>query len=284
MIQIITDLKHQEDIANNQRINAERQQIVNWLKVCDPSFNHVAARKIHEPGTGSWFIDSTEFVEWRDNQTRTLWLQGIPGAGKTILCSTIIEEIQKFCENQLGHHCAYFYFDFSDKKKQTVNSFLRSIIIQLFVDRPDIPDEVQSLYDDLRVIQPRHNSLIKTLLSLLKTDCRTYIIIDALDECCERDEMANLIEYLISSSSSIKLLITSRMNQDIISELQPHIEVVRCIQGEKVDSDIEVYVRKRLDKDRKLRRCRPIQNEVIKALVEGANGMYVLPMGVVDDH
>jgi hypothetical protein len=244
-----------------------------WLKACDPSTNHNAARKLYEPGTGVWFTHSSDFIKWRDNQVHSLWLQAIPGAGKTILCSTIIEEIQKYCDDQSEYRCTYFYFDFADEKKQIMTSFLRSIIIQLFDDRLDVPNQVQSLYDSYEGKEPTSEALFQTLLSLIKTFRQTYILIDALDECCERVEMMNLLKRLILSSNSINLLITSRKEQDIITELQPHIEVVKCIESAKVDADVMLYIHQRLETDKTLKRCHSLREEVTNALVEGANGM-----------
>jgi len=272
---IAVDLKRQKDATNREIINTKQRQIVSWLKVCDTSTNHATARKKHEPGTGSWFISSSEFVKWRDNKIRSLWLQAIPGAGKTILCSTIIDEIKTFCATQSEYRFAYFYFDFSDKKKQIVDSFLRSIIIQLFLYHQNIPIDIQSLYNTCHGDQPTLDALIKILLSLLTTSSRTYILIDALDECCERGEMVDLLKQLILSSSSMNLLITSRKEQDIITILQCHIDVVRCIQSAKVDADVELYIQNCLRRDPTLKRCLPVREDVIKALVEGANGMCI---------
>lgn len=251
-----------------------QRDIVDWLKVCDPSTNHDAARRVHELGTGRWFINSSDFIKWRDNQIHSLWLQAIPGAGKTILCSTVIDEIQKFCDLNVEYRCIYFYFDFADKQKQFVDGFVRSIITQLFLHRHNVPSEIQSLYDVCKGRQPTRNVLINTLFSLLNGHSRTYILIDALDECSERMEMVKLLKQLILSSNSISLLITSRMEQDIITELQSHMEVVKCIENAKVDADVDFYVRKCLDNDSSLKRCLPVREEIIKALVEGANGMY----------
>lgn len=269
-----SDLKRQEYAINRDRAIAKRRQIINWLKVCDPSTNHIAARNVHESGTGSWFINSQDFIKWRDNHARSLWLQGIPGAGKTILCSTVIDEIQKFCAVQLGYRCIYFYFDFADKQKQTVDNFLRSAIVQFFEPLQDIPNEVQSLYDIYKGNQPIRDALIKTLSSLVKSFKKTYIIIDAVDECCERSDVIKLLKQFILSSDQINMLITSRKAQDIITALQPDIEVVKCIDNAKVDADVELYVHKYLDTDSTLKRCLPVREEVTKVLVKGANGMY----------
>jgi hypothetical protein len=163
----------------------KHQRILDWLKVCDPSSNHVAARAKHQAHTGSWFIGSTDFADWRDNKIRSLWLHGIPGAGKTIFCSTIIEEVTTICATR-SDEFAYFYFDFNDVEKQIVDGFLRSVVLQNFIHRAGIPSDIQSLYDRCRGNQPTREALVGTLLSLLKSSTRTYILIDALDECSER--------------------------------------------------------------------------------------------------
>ena len=54
--------------------STKQQEIIDWLKVCDPFENHVAARKRHKPRTGNWFISTTEFIRWRDGHIHSLWL------------------------------------------------------------------------------------------------------------------------------------------------------------------------------------------------------------------
>jgi hypothetical protein len=239
LVNLSDDIKHQE-------IDSKRKDIINWLWPCDPSTNHAAAQAKHEPGTGKWFIDSEDFISWKENKirSRSLWLQGIPGAGKTILCSTIIHQIETFCTTREGYAHAYFYFDFNDTQKQVVDSFLRSAIIQLFTRRSDIPTDVLSLYNQCQNgrCQPGREPLIATLLSLFKLSAQTYILIDALDECSDRFDAVNVLKRLISSDS-MNLLITSRKEQDIISVLQPHIDAVLSIQSAKVDADVAFYVR-----------------------------------------
>jgi hypothetical protein len=88
--------------------------------------------------------------------------------------------------------------------------------------------------------------------------------------------MVNLLKQLINSSDNMNLLITSRKEQDIAAELERKIDIVRCIRTEKVNADVELFVRKCLDDDLTLRRCRPIREEVMTSLVKGAHGMYGL--------
>jgi hypothetical protein len=67
------------------RINENRKIILNWLKPSDPSTNHNATCKKHEPDTGDWLLESSIFAGWKQAMNEILWLYGKPGAGKTVL-------------------------------------------------------------------------------------------------------------------------------------------------------------------------------------------------------
>ena len=90
------------------------KEILAWLNKTDPISNHTAACEKCQHGTGQWFTSSLEFSQWLQPK-RSLWLHGIPGAGKTILYSTIIENVISGCSPE--SRCVYFYFDFSDSAK-----------------------------------------------------------------------------------------------------------------------------------------------------------------------
>jgi large subunit ribosomal protein L35 len=52
-----------------------------------------AARAKNLHGMGQSVLNSSAFKSWLDCPGRLLWLNAIPGAGKTILCSTIIDDL-----------------------------------------------------------------------------------------------------------------------------------------------------------------------------------------------
>ncbi|KAG8832783.1 hypothetical protein FRC20_007808, partial [Serendipita sp. 405] len=116
-----------------------RKEILKWLKGSDPTTNHNTARKKHEPGTGEWLLDSKEFKSWMEEDGKIVWLNGIPGAGKTVLSSTVIEHLISECKNSIESRMAYYYFDFRDHEKQTAGGCLRSLIHQLCEQSDKIP-------------------------------------------------------------------------------------------------------------------------------------------------
>ena len=42
-----------------------------------------------------WFLDPPEYIAWHKAPDMLMWLHELPGAGKTVLCSTVIEDIKQ---------------------------------------------------------------------------------------------------------------------------------------------------------------------------------------------
>ena len=91
------------DVSFEQR----REKIERWLSPPNPSTNYNRALQQRQEGTGLWFLQSHVYTQWKIQRNSTLWLYGIPGCGKTILSSTIIEDLEKtfppqiFCTSTL---------------------------------------------------------------------------------------------------------------------------------------------------------------------------------------
>ena len=64
-----------DKIAQNP-VTDERRKILNWLsklKYWDKQ-KDIFGRT--EPGTGQWFLDSVEFKDWMEGESRVLWCPG----------------------------------------------------------------------------------------------------------------------------------------------------------------------------------------------------------------
>ena len=249
----------------------KHRDVLKWLTKADPFMNHFAARAKHEPGTGEWFVSSHEFTSWM-LPGRSLWLHGIPGAGKTVLCSTIIESIKSRHVSPL-----FFYFDFNDQGKQSVINMLYSFLAQLSIDR--LPEVVQHLYETVCGKGTRDatiNELKETPFSLADhrvSEDRIWIVMDALDECSMRKELLKVFKD-ICENGKINILVTSRREQDICEVLTGLVNCEIAIQDERVDQDIRVHVQRCLKDDPDL--CKwddEIKASVIGSLTSKAQGM-----------
>ena len=123
---------------------------------------------------------------------------------------------------------------------------------------------------------PSLQSLENTFSALLASSPRTYLIIDALDECSERDKLTELIRHLRESSGDASFLVTSRREQDLLDGLEGSIDVqIDLSHTDGLEMDIELHVRKSLETDQKLKKWKPLlKDKILAALVQGAQGMY----------
>lgn len=162
--------------------------------------NYNKALKERFAETGTWFTESLVASSWKKASGSFLWLYGIPGCGKTVLSSTIIEAIFHHCSNNSSLAVLYFYFDFNDAEKQRPESMLRSLIIQLSLQCISVPQALESLYttctNGLR--QPAYDSLLATLHQMIGVFQESYLVIDALDASSDRNMLLANIEEITS--------------------------------------------------------------------------------------
>jgi len=196
------------------------EQIRSWLKenAPDSSLNHCMAREKYTAGTGKWLLESQTFTSWLNEEKRALWIHGIPGAGKTIICSSVIEKVKSLCNPEHGHQYAYFYFDATDKWKQVVSGLLYRLIQQLCPGGM-FPGEMRHLYrtESKQGIEQLSTKLfVDTLVSTLDSSHRTFLIVDALDECSQKDEVMKIILRLARlESARVSILVSSREEREI---------------------------------------------------------------------
>lgn len=196
-------------------------------------------------------------------------------------CSTIIEHVQKVCSDHKGQmsFCLYYYFDFKDRRRQTLDGFIRSALAQFCLQNAVIPQELMDLYEakNRKGQDPSSAKLVETLLTFLKQPGKAYIILDALDECGEQKEILHLISKIQGAfGCSVNILVTSRMEKQIQTDIENLATRVICLQGPCVYRDIQTFVNRVLVRDPVLGK-RPVRTrkEIEQALVNGAGGMYV---------
>ena len=122
--------------------------------------------------------------------------------------------------------------------------------------------------------QPLRASLISCLKQLLEDANEIFILIDALDECTDRDKLLKLIKQIHGWDNSIHLLATSRKETDIYDSLSPVVSTSTCIQNEDIKEDICLYIREEIKTDQVLRNRTPeVQKHIEDTLIERAHGM-----------
>jgi hypothetical protein len=285
-ISLIRDLTSETRTqVEDLRANSHFEKIRNWLAPPDPSTNLIKARDQHHEGTGQWLLESEVYTKWKKERNSFLWLYGIPGCGKTILSSSVVTDLE---QNAISAQTLlYFYFDFNDVDKQSLNKAVRSLIVQLYFKREDARKETDALYlsyDNGRR-QPDQKALRSLLQNMLQHqhDSDTWIVLDALDECHARNKgsASDLLSYVKSIrdyTTNIHLLVTSRPEQDIQSAIEGWARDSEIIplRSTRVEGDINSYIKARTRQLHRWRKRRDIQNDIETVLSSKADGMYVI--------
>jgi hypothetical protein len=275
-------------LANNAKTRSRNQEerlskICSWLSAPDPSTNYHKAHKQRQAETGLWLLESAKFAKWKESVASRLWLYGIPGCGKTILSSTIIEHLLRHCDDDTSMVTAYFYFDFNDTQKQNPELMLHSLLCQVLQRLVPMPKGVDALFSSCENgrRQPSLHALLDATRQAMQQFAHVYVILDALDECMQRSELMDMLEAVAGwQLENLHLLMTSRKERDIEISLKSHVkeEDTVCLQRDVVDQDIQQYVQQRLHDDKGLAKWdkdAAVRQEIEAALMGGARGMCV---------
>lgn len=263
-----------------------RVRIIQWLATVEVGVNwsnHDDARKKHQAGTGEWLIEDPVFKQWKSTKGSVLWLYGIPGCGKTVLSSSVIEHLRDEYDAKDNAALSYFYFDFGTPAKQSVANCVRYILSRLTSKISEIPDELKDLYIkkcNYGNEDPPLDDLIAVLKLFSKLDGLDdiFVAIDALDECPShrRSDLLSLLETISSwPDSKIHIFVTSRPESDI-KETLTAITSMECIpiQGLAVAQDITHHIKTQMSCDPKFRRLPSnMKAEVERTLIHGSGGM-----------
>lgn len=249
-----------------------------WLHPLDTSANHNAARSKHQHTTNEWFIGGEDFTSWKSTIKSLLWLYGIPGCGKTIISSSIIANLMEV-DHDSKATLAYFYFDFNDRGKQTTRGMIYSLLSQMSTSSEALTT-IQLLYTkcDAGRREPMVDELKDTLFTLFSDLGQIHLVIDALDECGDREQLLSLITEIVSNNDlDVRILMTSRREGDIEGTLAPIVPNKINIQSALVNDDIRTFVKSRLSSNARLIKwCRnpDIKDGIETTLMTEAHGMY----------
>ncbi|KAG7285285.1 hypothetical protein NEMBOFW57_009907 [Staphylotrichum longicolle] len=269
-----TDIHHVRLRHDDQ----DRQDILDWIALPDYGSHQSHFLERQQPGTCRWFLDSEAYQAWLQMRQQTLFCPGIPGAGKTILTSVLINDLQKRYGDDVSVGVAYIYCNFQWQEKQKINDLLASLLRQLAEQSSSLPGDVKELYrrHKGRKTRPSFDELSNSLHSVATTYARLFIVIDALDECqrsdgCRARFLSELFD--IQKRHGANILATSRVIQDIEKEFEGSVRVE--IQAK--DDDVQMYLDGHMDKLLSFVLSNPDLQRLIKSTIaETINGMFLL--------
>ncbi|KAJ6020502.1 hypothetical protein N7540_006006 [Penicillium herquei] len=192
-----------------------------WLSTAPYWEPQISCQEKRVRDTGECLFELPQYKQWRSTPGSLLWLPGISGCGKSVLCSTVVGDIKEDCKLNPSKFLAYWYFQFD------VDAMIRSLIKQL--SRSPLTPSVSNLRKEHQYqgSQPGSKALRNILEDVLsKIPGEVYLVFDALDECPqnaqtkERRSLLSLLTGLLERyNDKVYILATSRPERDIEQSL-----------------------------------------------------------------
>jgi len=258
----------------------EEIKILNWLTQVDytPQQNDYFKRR--QPGTGQWLLLSAEYQVWLKTNKQTLFCPGIPGAGKTILTSIVVDDLCKRFQNDETVGIAYIYCNFWRQDEQKAEDLLSNLLKQLTQGQSSMPDIVKALYDShmKRGTRPSFDEIRRTLQSVANLYLRIFIIVDALDECQVNDNcrLRLLLEtFSLQSKFEANIFATSRLIPEIMNIFKDSVR----LEIRAREEDVRTYLDHQMSPRRAfLRKNQVLQEEIKIRVLDVVNGMYEISL------
>ena len=163
--------------------------------------------------------------------------------------------VDRLCDQSKGQNTTVmcFYLDFAARKEQSVTNILGSLLRQVVGGMEKVPEEITQVFQEQKTAiggrGPRLADIVK-MLQIITSSLRTFVCIDALDECTapNRVKLLNSLQQIVQRSPRTRIFIIAR----------PHVraEIEKRLTGRVISvsvgpskADIMEYLRLRLDED-----------------------------------
>jgi hypothetical protein len=200
-------------------MSEDDRKCLEHLRVTDP--NHDKSRIEDTKGgllveSYYWLLENPEFKQWRnDPGNQFLWIKGDPGKGKAMMFCGIINELRKSIGDE--SNLSFFFCQDTDSRLNNATAVLRGLIYSIINNQPSLLSHVRERYDSAgKALFEGTNAwfALSVIFTAILQDPGlkpTYLIVDALDECVNEQEL--LLRFIAKKSSlstHVKWLTSSR--------------------------------------------------------------------------
>ncbi|KAF7542440.1 hypothetical protein G7Z17_g11566 [Cylindrodendrum hubeiense] len=241
----IKEIKLKVNEIHTNLTESQRFEVYKWLRATDPSSLHHRACDQYESGTGDWMLRSDEWKSLTENNNRCVWIHGVPGAGKTILASHLIQGVKSLCEDRATtQKCAYvYYYCYFGHNQNEAAPFLKWILGQLCRQVDKIPPHLHNLYKHGG--EPSLVDLLRSLEAIVEEFDSVYLVVDAVDESRERADLLKVLRDLVTDVTfqKVRVIVTSREYLDI-EKVMDGISAPVSMRNPLLDEDIRLFLRR----------------------------------------
>ncbi|KAJ7218764.1 ankyrin repeat-containing domain protein [Mycena rebaudengoi] len=272
---ILTEVRN---VAQDQReamdLAAEREKIIDWLSPLNFFARHTNIFRTRQEGTGRWLLEDPRFRIWLLSPGEIIWCSGIPGAGKTVLASIVVDYLRNHLQSD-GVAIAAAYLNHKESEVQSPSNILAGLWWQLVSERP-ISASVQKLYQkhQMQRTRPSLDEVRDIVRSAVEEWSRVFIVVDALDEYPE-DHRRILLDTL-AAIGVVSLLLTSRPNiaPESFFPTAPVLEILA--REDDIRRYIDAYIQTSARLSKHVQARPELRAEIELKIISNVDGMQVL--------
>ncbi|KAL9618347.1 MAG: hypothetical protein Q9160_006929 [Pyrenula sp. 1 TL-2023] len=273
------------------------RQIVDRVEEIPPAYEKTFQWIFEDPKASDkpW----SNFIDWLQNGSGCYWISRKAGSGKSTLMKYISQDLRS--RRALTHWAGennfvtanFFLWNMGSALQKSQTGLLRSLLLDV-LDRHQglIPSAFPGLcrhalsHPTNRLAETSFPELKKAFLNLVNqhnSSLRMCFFIDGIDEYeGDQAELIDLLKEVTSSSSSIKMVLSSRPTPACVEELS---EFTSLRLQDLTHDDIQFYVKGKLGAHRNMKILMIQEPEAIESLFEDvslkASGVFLWVMLVV---
>ncbi|RPB00997.1 hypothetical protein L873DRAFT_724974 [Choiromyces venosus 120613-1] len=265
-------------------IHGEKRELLGWLSPFDPRTRHQDIQIKRVANVGDWLLKTGEFKHWYDltqnkSNNMTLFCYGGPGIGKTYISSLVTDTLGDQASGR--YIVTSFYFDFATQKEQSAIYTLGALLKQVVSGLNEIPEKIIKDFRDQRKImggrRPRLDEIVEMLQTVSSLQ-RTFICIDALDECAavDRQVVLDSLRQILEKSPNTRLFLTGRSH--IRDEIQERLgQSVQFMNIKTSRGDIIRFLLARLSQDtNKVAMTAVLKTDILKMIPDTISEILLL--------
>lgn len=277
----MVEWKQAQALQEQDKRAKKRRKLLALLSGIDYVGQHGKLQKLRHHGTGSWLAEVQAFSHWQESQVSgCLGCFGIPGSGKTVLASSVVDSMSS-SYIEVGSVICYYYCHYANTLTLDISSLVGTMIRQL-LERIEIPEDVAEDINRLfrqGSTNPLPEDLIDLFIKVLSHFNRAMIIIDGIDELAKHGQtvvLEALRRLMQLQDTTVKAMIFSRREEKLIRQAFKDNNSID-ISVELVHDDIARYVSDSVDlklKNDELKIRDPgLRQVIIDTLVDRAKDM-----------
>ncbi|KAF4539116.1 Nacht domain protein [Lasiodiplodia theobromae] len=231
----------------------------------------------------TWIFDNDNYLRWfAQADSALLGIFGIPGSGKSILASQVIDTLSSSYDGEAN--LCYYYCDYADCRTLSAYTIIATILRQWLGHPVGQKVGLQEWIIDQfyeQQFRPPIDDLISKVLEVLAESTEVCLVLDGLDELDDDEQviLATTMARLLQVNQCQVKIVASCRGESMKRKVFWYSGFSVTMSPQELGGDMEVFVEHAIDKkiqDGELNLNNVLlKQEVVAKLTDGAQAMFL---------